>query len=80
MLLSLVDVPSEKKAEELGIHARFSNELAPNEVFQAIARLMAEGKAKATIGKEFPLQDLQQAHELCQTGHGRGRIIVRIAE
>lgn len=55
MLLSLVDVPSEKKAEELGIHARFSNELAPNEVFQAIARLMAEGKAKATIGKEFPL-------------------------
>lgn len=79
-LLSLVDVPSEKKAEELGIHARFSNELAPNEVFQAIAQLMAEGKVKATIGKEFPLQDLQQAHELCQIGHGRGRIIVRIAE
>lgn len=79
-LLSLVDVPSEKKAGELGIHARFSNELAPNEVFQAIAQLMAEGKAKATIGKEFPLQDLRQAHELCQTGHGRGRIIVRIAE
>lgn len=79
-LLSLVDIPSEEKANQLGIHARFSNELAPNEVFQKIAQLIAEGEVKATIAKEFSLHELRQAHELCQTGHGRGRIVVRIVE
>lgn len=77
-LLSLVDIPSEENAKQLGIHARFSNELASNQVFQKIAQLIAEGEVKATIAKEFPLHDIRQAHELCQTGHGRGRIVVRI--
>ncbi|PLR75256.1 NADP-dependent oxidoreductase [Bacillus sp. V3-13] len=79
-LLSLVDIPSEEKAKQLGIHARFSNELAPNKAFQKIAQLIAEGEVKATIAKEFSLHDIRQAHELCQTGHGRGRIVVRIED
>ncbi|MFM1652869.1 NADP-dependent oxidoreductase [Brevibacillus sp. B_LB10_24] len=79
-LLSLVEIPSEEKAKQLGIHARFSNEFAPHNVFQMIADLIADGQVKATIGKEFSLHDLRQAHELCQTGHGRGRIVVRIAD
>lgn len=79
-LLSLVDVPSQEKAKQLGIHARFSNELAPDTVFQKIAQLMAEGQVKATIAKEFQLHEIKQAHELCQTGHGRGRIVLSIGE
>ena len=79
-LLSLVDIPSDKRATPLGIHARFSNELAPNKVFQKIAQLIADGEVKATIAKEFPLHEIRQAQELCQTGHGRGRIVLRVGD
>jgi NADPH:quinone reductase-like Zn-dependent oxidoreductase len=77
-LLSLVDVPSQEKAKQLGIYARFSNELAPDTVFQKIAQLIAERQVKATIAKEFQLHEIKQAHELSQTGHGQGRIVLRI--
>jgi NADPH:quinone reductase-like Zn-dependent oxidoreductase len=79
-LLSLVDIPSEEKAKQFGIHARFSNGPAPNQVFQNIAQLIAQGEVKATIAKEFPLHEIRQAQELCQTGHGRGRIVLRVGD
>ncbi|MCM3000063.1 NADP-dependent oxidoreductase [Paenibacillus cellulositrophicus] len=79
-LLSLVDVPSTERAQQLGITARFSNELAPDTVFQQIGQLIADGQIKAPVGKEFPLHEIRQAHELCQTGHGRGRIVLRVAD
>jgi hypothetical protein len=28
----------------------------------------------------FPLQQVRQAHELSQTGHGRGRIVLHIVD
>lgn len=39
-----------------------------------------QGKVKAVIAKTFSLQEVQQAHELSQLGHGRGRIILHIAD
>jgi NADPH:quinone reductase-like Zn-dependent oxidoreductase len=32
-----------------------------------------------TIGATFPLSEAAKAHKLSQTGHGRGRIILRVA-
>ena len=34
---------------------------------------------KPVMGTVFPLAEARQAHELSQTGHGRGRIILQIA-
>jgi NADPH:quinone reductase-like Zn-dependent oxidoreductase len=44
-----------------------------------IADLLAAGTLKAAVQKVFPLADARSAHELSQTGHGRGRIVLRIA-
>lgn len=77
-LLSLVEMPSPEKAKQHGIQARFSNGFASKEAFETIAQLIADGKMKATISKEFALQEIRQAHKLCKTGHGRGRIILRV--
>jgi NADPH:quinone reductase-like Zn-dependent oxidoreductase len=77
-LLSLVDIPSEEKAKQLGIQARFSNAFAPIEVFQKIGELISVGKIKAVVTKEFQLHEIRKAHELCQTGHGRGRIVLTV--
>ena len=44
-----------------------------------MADLLAAGTLKVAVQKVFPLADARSAHELSQTGHGRGRIVLRIA-
>jgi NADPH:quinone reductase-like Zn-dependent oxidoreductase len=43
-----------------------------------IGHLLEQGKLKVQIGKVFPLQEARKAHVLCETGHGRGKIILTI--
>jgi len=42
--------------------------------------LIDEGYLKVTAGKTFLLSEVQQAHEYSQSGHGRGRIVLRMVE
>ncbi|MCB0227407.1 MAG: zinc-binding dehydrogenase, partial [Anaerolineae bacterium] len=51
-----------------------------NEDLEIIARLIDEGQVKAVVGQTFPLRQVRQAHELSQTGHGRGRIVLQIPD
>jgi len=43
-----------------------------------ITQLIEAGKIKPVVGKVFRLDQVQQAHELSQTGHGTGRILLEI--
>jgi NADPH:quinone reductase-like Zn-dependent oxidoreductase len=52
---------------------------APSENLGQIAQVIEAGKIRPVVGKVFPLSEARQAHELSQTGHGSGRIILRIA-
>ena len=45
-----------------------------------ITQLIEEGKIKPAVYKVFPLAEARQAQELSQTGHGRGRIVLHIAD
>ena len=47
------------------------------ERMQDITRLIEEGTLKPQVYKVFPLAEARQAQELSQTGHGRGRIVLR---
>jgi NADPH:quinone reductase-like Zn-dependent oxidoreductase len=47
---------------------------------RTIAQLIDEGRLKVTITRTFSLREASLAHELSQTGHGRGRIVLRIAD
>ncbi|MEH7225410.1 NADP-dependent oxidoreductase [Bacillus sp. JJ1566] len=78
-LISLVEQPSLEKAKKRGIKALKPNRLPANEDLADIAQLMEEGIVKAIIFKTFPLHDVRRAHEVSQIGHGRGRIILHIA-
>jgi NADPH:quinone reductase-like Zn-dependent oxidoreductase len=53
---------------------------APVETLGQISELIASGQIKAVVGRVFPLEGAAQAHELSQTGHGRGRIVLHIAD
>jgi NADPH:quinone reductase-like Zn-dependent oxidoreductase len=82
-LVSLLGLPSQEKARELGIRAMKNTAALPfpsNGLLQTIAQLIEEGQVKATIARTFPLREASLAHELSQTGHGRGRIVLHIAD
>ncbi len=52
---------------------------APSEKLRDISELVEAKRIWPTVGKVFPLAEARQAQELSQTGHGRGRIILRIS-
>jgi NADPH:quinone reductase-like Zn-dependent oxidoreductase len=51
---------------------------APNKNLKKITELVETGQLKPVVGEVFPLEQARQAQELSQTGHGRGRIILKI--
>ncbi|AZN43443.1 NADP-dependent oxidoreductase [Paenibacillus albus] len=79
-IISLVGQPSLEKAEEHGVKAIFSNKLPAPEALGQIAELIAEGLLLAFVGAAFPLEEAAQAQDRSQTGHGRGRIVLHIAD
>jgi NADPH:quinone reductase-like Zn-dependent oxidoreductase len=50
------------------------------ENLKQINELLAAKKIWPVVGAVFPLAQARQAHELSQTGHGRGRIVLNMVE
>jgi NADPH:quinone reductase-like Zn-dependent oxidoreductase len=43
-----------------------------------IAELVADGDVRVEISEVLPLTDVQRAHELSESGHTRGKIILTV--
>ena len=77
-LISIAGQPDEVKARELGVRAaRFSAQIN-SELLSTFAKLIDEGQIKPVVGETFSLNEAAQAHEISQSGHGRGRIILQV--
>jgi NADPH:quinone reductase-like Zn-dependent oxidoreductase len=61
-----------------GVRAASSGR-APLEKLQLISEMLASKQVAPVVGSIFPLAEARQAHELGQTRHGRGRIILLTA-
>ncbi len=69
--------PAEDAGKAEGVRAMSSGRTPP-ETLRQISELIESKKLQANVGKVFPLAEARQAQELSQTGHGRGRIILRM--
>ncbi len=69
--------PDLGKAE--GVRA-MSARRAPAANLKQITALFNSGQLKPVVGKLFKLEEARHSHELSQTGHGRGRIILQIGK
>lgn len=81
-LVSLLEQPSQEKARELGIRAMKNTAMLPfpsSSLLQTIAELIDKRSVKTVVARSLPLYEARQAHELSQTGHGRGRIVLDVA-
>lgn len=78
-LITITGQPPQEKGRELGIRV-FPSSLATSQDLAEIAKLIQEGHARAIIQHVYPVTEVRQAHERSESGHGRGRIVLRIAE
>lgn len=79
-LVSTVAPPSKELAEKFGIKAEMLG-VRPNiEQLVAITKLVEEGKIKTHIETVLPLSEVKKAHELSQSGHTRGKIVMKVSD
>jgi NADPH:quinone reductase-like Zn-dependent oxidoreductase len=82
-LVSLLEQPPQDEAQARGIRATNNSVTQPfpsSSLLQTLARLIVAGELTVTLGPIFALHEAPQAHELSQAGHGRGRIVLHIAD
>jgi len=78
-LVTIAGMVSEDKAKARGIKALGSGR-GPAELLKQIADLMTKGSIRSEIGRVFPLADAKGAQDLSQSGHGRGRILLKVQD
>ncbi len=76
-LVTIVEPAPTAQAEKLDIHAIKNAVFPTSEHLQKIVQIIDKGYARPFIQKVFSLDEASLAHELCETRHGRGRIILR---
>lgn len=77
LLLTSAGMASAQKAAESGITARAAGNKG-SQPLAGIAKLLASGKLVTEVGQIFDLDDAATAQDQSQTGHGRGRILLKI--
>jgi len=79
-LVTIAGQPSQEKAQELGVRVAWFSARVSSELLHTFAQLIDEGQVNVAVGATFPLRDAARAHELSQSGHGHGRIVLHIAD
>jgi NADPH:quinone reductase-like Zn-dependent oxidoreductase len=79
ILVSIVRPPSQELATKYGVRALFYGAHPSSSDLTKIANLIDDGKVKPVVGTVLPLADARRAHELSETGHARGKIVLKVA-
>jgi NADPH:quinone reductase-like Zn-dependent oxidoreductase len=79
ILISNAGLPSPEQAQAHGVRVMMSRGTA-SVPLEVLTQLVDEGHLKVPVGKTFSLSEVREAHEYAQSGQGRGRIVLRVAE
>jgi NADPH:quinone reductase-like Zn-dependent oxidoreductase len=80
-LISLVVFPDERVSRIALMSRKFLYRMevaSDEEDMQAIAGLLGKGHLRSHISKTFGFDEIRQAHQLIESGHTRGKIVVTI--
>jgi NADPH:quinone reductase-like Zn-dependent oxidoreductase len=80
ILVAVAGMPDTETAATRGVRTSGVGHPAETRpVLEQLAQLVASGDVKPQIGQIFRLEDAPQAHAASETGHGRGRILLKVA-
>jgi NADPH:quinone reductase-like Zn-dependent oxidoreductase len=78
VLVTIAGSPPEQAARERGVRAELLVMSPSSEQLARIAELVASGEVRVEIAEVVPLADAARAHELSESGHTRGKIILAV--
>jgi NADPH:quinone reductase-like Zn-dependent oxidoreductase len=78
-LVTIAGGPPEKAARERGVRAELLVMSPKSEQLARVAELVASAVVRVEIAEVIPIADVARAHELSESGHVRGKLVLRIA-
>jgi NADPH:quinone reductase-like Zn-dependent oxidoreductase len=78
ILVSIISESTGEEASAQGVRQAFVSAQPHAGQLAEIAKLVDSGKLKAIVETVLPLSQARRAHELIQTGHTQGKIVLRV--
>ncbi len=78
ILVSIVAPPSAEEAANHSVRSAFMSVHPSSAQLSEIAKLVDAGKLKPVVETVLPLSDARRAHELNETGHARGKTVLKV--
>ena len=78
ILVSLISKPDEQLMEKFEVQAHYVFMQPNGEQLAAIGRLAEQGLIRPQVSQVLPLEQARKAHEQIETGHTRGKIVLRV--
>lgn len=80
IMVSTVQAPSEETAAAHGVRQGFVGSSPPiKKTLTEIAKLVDTGRIKPYVSTVLPLQDIQKAHEIIESRHTQGKLVLEVA-
>ncbi|MDQ3118567.1 MAG: zinc-binding dehydrogenase [Verrucomicrobiota bacterium] len=80
IIVSLLEPPDKAELDARGIRGTAFMVSPSAALLSELTKLVEAKKLKPVISKTFPLADVAKAHEAIETGHTRGKIVLRVAD
>jgi NADPH:quinone reductase-like Zn-dependent oxidoreductase len=78
ILVTIANAPPEEAARERGVRAELLVMSPRSEQLARIAEMVASGEVHVEISELLPLSEVRRAHELSESGHVRGKIVLTV--
>jgi NADPH:quinone reductase-like Zn-dependent oxidoreductase len=78
ILVTIAAAPPTEAAGERGVRAELLVMSPSSEQLARIVGLVATGDVRVEIAETVPLKEVQRAHELSESGHTRGKIVLTV--
>src|SRR5437867_308896 len=79
ILVTIAGAPPEEAARARGVRAELLVMSPSSEQLARIAELVAASDVRVEIAQVVPITEIQRAHELSESGHARGKIVLAVA-
>jgi NADPH:quinone reductase-like Zn-dependent oxidoreductase len=80
VLVTIAGPPPEDAAKQQGVRGEMLVMSPSSEQLGRLAELVVNGEARVEIAETLPLAEARRAHELSETGHTRGKIILEVSD
>jgi NADPH:quinone reductase-like Zn-dependent oxidoreductase len=80
IIVSVLDMPKKAELEKRGIRGTAILVRPAGEMLGELAQLIDARKVKPVVSQVLPLAEAAKAHQAIETGHTRGKIVLRVAD